>query len=322
MSAPAQSRTTTTAVATRREPLLLVTNPNASAVSSELRQGVLAALEDRRRIDTVETSARGHAIEIARAAARDGYPAVVALGGDGTMSEVANGLEGSRTALAPLPGGVTNVFCRALGLPADPLEASASILRAAENGRPPRRVDLGVMNDRRFLCSSGIGLGAAANARFHRNPARKARFGEYYFAWAGLLTIGREYLGRRPYLRVRAGGRVHEGLTVVVQNVSPLTYFGAHTVEVCERAGLDTGSLSLATLTKASPLDLFSVTRRALGGPAVVGHAHVEGTPHVSTARVEALGERPLRVEVDGDYVGDTEVVDYGVVPSGLIVLA
>ena len=78
------------------------------------------------------------------------FDLVVVLGGDGTLNEVANGLAGTETALAALPGGSTNVFARTIGLPDDPVEATGSLLDALEAGSV-RRIGLGVMNDRYFL---------------------------------------------------------------------------------------------------------------------------------------------------------------------------
>ena len=72
----------------------------------------------------METNRRGHATRFARDAASRGVDVVAALGGDGTVNEVANGLAGSDTVLAVLPGGSTNVFARTIGLPNDPVAAA------------------------------------------------------------------------------------------------------------------------------------------------------------------------------------------------------
>ena len=67
---------------------------------------------------------------------------VVALGGDGTVNEAANGLAGSQTPLSVLPGGAINVFCRVLGIPRDVVEATEHLLRMVDDFHP-RRVDRG-----------------------------------------------------------------------------------------------------------------------------------------------------------------------------------
>src|SRR3954449_9397163 len=99
--------------------MLIIVNPYASTVSDRLKHLVVYALQGRYEVDAVDTQARGHATELCRAAALEGYDVVVAFGGDGTVNEAANGLVGleSDTALTCLPGGRTNVYCRMLGMP-------------------------------------------------------------------------------------------------------------------------------------------------------------------------------------------------------------
>src|SRR5947209_18098545 len=105
--------------------MLIIVNPYASTVSDRLRHLVVYALRGRYEVDAVDTEARGHATELCREAAREGYDVVVAFGGDGTVNEAANGLAGSEVPLTCLPGGRTNVLCRMLGSPTDGVGASA-----------------------------------------------------------------------------------------------------------------------------------------------------------------------------------------------------
>ena len=92
-------------------------------MTARARVVIRKALSADHDVTTAETSRRGNATRLAQDAAAAGYDAVVVLGGDGTLNEAANGLAGSDTALATLPGGSTNVFARTLGIarpPADP----------------------------------------------------------------------------------------------------------------------------------------------------------------------------------------------------------
>src|SRR5437773_9587414 len=125
--------------------MLIIVNPYATTVSDRLRHLVVYALQGRFDVDAVDTQARGHAVEICREAAHEGYDVVVAFGGDGTVNEAANGLLGSPTPLTCLPGGSTNVFCRTLGIPADVVDATEHLLRMADDFQP-RRVDTGRVN--------------------------------------------------------------------------------------------------------------------------------------------------------------------------------
>ncbi len=136
------------ASATKRR-MLIIVNPYAATVSDRLRNLVVYALKGRYEVDAVDTEARGHATELCREAAHEGYDVVVAFGGDGTVNEAANGLLGSPTPLCALPGGSANVFAKILGIPGELVDATEHLLAMADDWRP-RRVDLGFVNGRCF----------------------------------------------------------------------------------------------------------------------------------------------------------------------------
>src|SRR6478609_795685 len=102
---------------TPKRRMLVIVNPYATTVSDRLKNLVVYALQGRYQVEAVDTESRDHATQITRESADEGYDLVVAFGGDGTVNEAANGLIGSTTPLTCLPGGATNVYCRALGIP-------------------------------------------------------------------------------------------------------------------------------------------------------------------------------------------------------------
>src|ERR671914_2736631 len=130
---------------TPKRRMLVIVNPYATTVSDRLRNLVVYALGSRYAGEAIDTQERGHAVQICREAASEGYDVVVAFGGDGTVKEAANGLVGSQTPLTCLPGGATNVFCRTLGIPHDVVDATEHLLRMADQFEP-RRGDLGLVS--------------------------------------------------------------------------------------------------------------------------------------------------------------------------------
>ncbi|MDQ3870053.1 MAG: diacylglycerol kinase family lipid kinase [Chloroflexota bacterium] len=308
---------------TPKRRMLVIVNPYATTVSDRLKNLVVYALGSRYAVEAVDTEKRGHATQICREAASEGYDVVVAFGGDGTVNEAANGLVGSDTPLTCLPGGSTNVWCRSIGIPNDVVDATEHLLRLADDFRP-RRVDLGRANGRHFVFSSGVGLDASVVERVDAHPYRKARFGPWYYTLAAVGTFTRRYLLRPPHVRIQAGGRTLEAVTVIVQNSDPFTYFGSRPIRVCEGAGLDTGTLSLTALRRATVLELPTLVPRLFSGRArtVVRHRHVEGLRRLSEALVEGVGGLPFPVQVDGDYIGEFEAVEYGVVPRAVAAVA
>jgi diacylglycerol kinase family enzyme len=304
---------------TPKRRMLVIVNPYATTVSDRLRNLVVYALQSRYSVEAIDTEKRDHATQICREAAREGYDVVVAFGGDGTVNEAANGLVGSDTPLTALPGGSTNVWCRTLGIPNDVVDATEHLLRMADDFRP-RRVDLGRVADRHFVFGSGVGLDASVTERVDAHPYRKAKFGPWYYTLAAVSTFSRRYLVNAPRVRVEAGGRSVEGVTVIVQNSDPFTYFASRPIRICDRAGLETGTLSAAALRRATPLELPTVIPRVFSARAstVLKHRQIDSLPELTSAVVTTVDERPFPLQVDGDYIGDFDRVEYSVTPRGL----
>ncbi len=301
--------------------MLLVVNPYATTVSDRLRHLVAYALQSRYAVEAVDTQRRGHATELAREAAETGVDVAVAFGGDGTVNEVANGLAGSDVPLTCLPGGSANVFCRLLGIPTDVVDATEHLLRLADDWRP-RAVDLGSVNGRRFCFASGVGLDASVVERVDANPRAKARWREYYFAATAVGTFARRYAWRAPSLEVEAAGRRLEGVTAVVQNGAPFTYFKGRPIDFAPGAALDSGTLAGGVLRRATPLDVSALGFRALSARAEVArHRQVETFATDEEFVVRPVGDDPLPVQVDGDYIGRASEVRYRVEPGVLKVV-
>ena len=302
--------------------MLIIVNPYAATVSDRLRHLVVYALQGRFEVDAIDTEARGHATEICREAAHEGYDVVVAFGGDGTVNEAANGLLGSTTPLCSLPGGSANVFGRLLGIPGELVDATEHLLSLADDWRP-RKVDLGVVNGRCFTFASGLGLDASVVKRVDANPHLKARLGPYYFTWVAVGMCVRRYLLNPPRLYAQASGQALEGVTAIVQNGSPFTYFQDRPIEVAEGASLESGTLAGAVLHRATALGMPSLGWRALSRSArVVRHRQVTGLEDLTELTVRSADERTLPLHVDGDYVGEVREARYSILPRALNVVA
>ncbi len=305
-----------------RKRMLIIVNPYATTVSDRLKNLVVYALRGSYDVDAIDTEARDHATELTREAAREGYDVVVAFGGDGTVNEAANGLIGTDTPLTCLPGGRTNVYCRLLGIPVDVVDATEHLLWMADDWRP-RPVDLGLVNDRAFLFSAGVGLDASVVEKVDAHPRLKARFGEWYYTVTAVRTFNRRYLINPPRFEVSIGEERLDGVSAIVQNGAPYTYFGRRPVHLAEGATLDSGTLAGIVLRRASPVDIPTLIFRALAKPArFTRHRQVESFTGVESLEVTSYESRPLPLEVDGDYVGDVTTASFNVIPGGLQVVA
>jgi diacylglycerol kinase family enzyme len=302
--------------------MLIIANPYATTVSDRLKTLIVFALRGRYEVDAIYTTSRGNATELSREAAREGYDVVVAFGGDGTVNEAANGLAGSDTPLSCLPGGRANVYCRMLGIPTDVIDATEHLLLMADDWHP-QRVDIGSVNERKFLFSAGVGLDASVVERVEAHPRLKAKFGEWYYTWTSVGTFARRYLVDPPHLETQVGEETIAGVTVIVQNATPYTYFGDRPVEMGEGATLHGGDLAGVVLERAGPIDVPTILARSLSSHFRLSrHRHVHPFSGVKGLRVTSLDGRPLPLQVDGDYIGEVDEAMFGVTPAGLAVVS
>ena len=252
-------------------PALLIVNPHATATTHLRRDVITHALASQMDLEVVETRYRGHAGTLARKAASDGFQLILTLGGDGTVNEAVNGLlcgrpPGADPAFAPVPGGNANVFTRALGLPADPIDATGRILESLRAGQD-RRVGLGCAStreagpdaparDRYFTFNAGMGLDAEVVRVIEGLRAR----GRAVTPGLYLRSALRQFYGvtdrRHPALTLEREGMSPIGplFLGIISNTSPWTYLGPRPVNPSPGAGFDTG------------LDIFALRRmRTIG---------------------------------------------------------
>ncbi len=304
--------------------VLLLVNPAASSVTTRARVAVEGILRAGFPTDVVETVRRGHATELARDAVGDGYDVVAVLAGDGTLNETADGLAGSRTALAPLPGGSTNVFARTLGIAYDPADAAEALVDSLEHGSF-LRTGLGAATGptsapRRFLFHLGLGFDAAVIRRMEARSYLKRHFAHPAFALASVATWMRHYdRGLKIRLSVGTGegpDSVAVGPYAVISNSDPYTYVGHRRMTIAPAAAL---SRPLA-VTVLTTLRAGLVVRAAASG---VGKArYVAASPEIvqiaDALRVTVTGDGPVPWQVDGDYLGEIDRLDVIYEPDAL----
>ena len=277
----------------------LVVNPFATRVSEERLAEVRAELERVAELDVLLTEHPGHATELVCVASRAGAEAVVVFSGDGGFNEALNGLEAD-VPIGFLPGGGASVFSRALGLPADPVEAARSVAKALAEGRT-RRISVGRVNGRRFAFGAGVGLDAEAVRRVDalgRQPDGK-RPGDLAFAVAIVRALAAHRGHIEPELEVTGLGRA---ALAFVANGSPYTYAKALPLPIAPEARFELG-LDLVAPIRVRRRTLVGtairiLTGRVRSGPYLYGH---------DLDRVEILCDLPMPLHADGEDLGDVE---------------
>ena len=289
--------------------IVFIVNSAASSVTARTRVVIQKALSADHEVELAETVRRGHATRLAKGAAAAGADVVAVLGGDGTLNEAANGVVGTSTALAALPGGSTNVFARTLGLPDDPVHATAVILEALDAGSV-RPVGLGSANGRYFLFHTGVGYDAAVVEQVERRGGLKRWAGHTLFAYAALDTWFRHYDRKKPHFEVQLGSElIPDGYFTIVLNTDPYTYLGTAPFRVAPSATFDR-PLTVVTLSSLGPIRLARLVMRTLrsdegvrSGRGVHLHTDVEG--------LVINSQSPFPYQIDGDYLGDVTEIEF-----------
>jgi diacylglycerol kinase family enzyme len=305
---------------------VLVVNPKATATTAAGRDVLAHALASQLKLEIVETDYRGHAMAAAARATDDGVDLVVAHGGDGTVNEVVNGmLAKGPGATVPMlgivPGGSANVFARALGLPRHPIEATHELLLAIEAGRS-RSVGLGRVESngspaKWFTFSAGVGWDADVVAEVDRR--RGKRTSPALYARIAVAEYLRPAHGR-PQLTVEMPGEAPlAGLRLVfVSNTDPWTYLGDRPIHLNRGCNLDTGLGVFALSTLRLPTVLRHV-RQATTGSGEQRGARLLRRDDVPSIRVTT--DEPVRLQCDGDFIGERTSVEFRSVPSALTVV-
>jgi diacylglycerol kinase family enzyme len=309
---------------------LLIVNPHATSTTQPRRDLIVRALGSAVDLTVVETRYRGEATGLAAGAAESKTGLVITLGGDGTVNEAVNGLRSvadaadipaaGLPALAALPGGNANVFVRSLRLPADPVDAAARLIEDLAAGRE-RRIGLGTANGRYFTFNAGLGLDAevvraAEGRRAHGRALTPARY-----ARTALRQFFQVTDRRHPAITIAAPEDLcsEPVFVCIVSNSAPWTYLGHRPVTTNPDASFDTGLDLFALRSLGAPGTLLTV-RRMLSDRAGPSRGRSVLTGH-DLDKITLTAVRPVAFQLDGEYIGETETVEFRSVPRALRVI-
>ncbi len=313
---------------------ILIFNPNAGQAAHlqpQLDRAVTIWQEAGWQVDRAPTQYSGHATEIARQAALDGYDYAIAAGGDGTVNEVMNGLIHSNTALGTVPIGTVNIWAREMGLPMDivgaakqlltaqiktidvgqtrqiikPIKPAKNLTLAAQLSEPLQTSHL----DRAFLLMAGIGFDAAVTETV--DVREKKKLGAIAYVKQA-LQLAWQFQGVRTLLRID-GKRVRGRILMIIIGNSQL-YGGV--VKMTAHAVVDDGLLDVCVIKGHSmltaPLRLFSVFMRNYNRDPKVAYFKAK--------RIDIQGKKKLPIQIDGDFLGRSPM-QFEIIPRSLRVL-
>lgn len=236
----------------------------------------------------------GHAVELARQAALDGYDMVVAVGGDGTVHEVVNGLMQApaekRPTLGVVPVGSGNDFAHSINVP---MKSNRALLHAL-NGESSS-VDIGLMTDENgrreyFDNTVGIGFDAVVTIRSHKLPILR---GFLMYLTAVIQTI---ILNHNPaHLKIETDAETWEQGTIMLTVCNGPREGGGFLV--APEAKNSDGVLNYATVTQCSRLTMFRLVPEVMKGT----HGRFKQVRLGTLKKLSLTSDRPLYVHADGE---------------------
>jgi len=267
------------------------------------------------KIEVIETISGRDTTRMAHQAALEKYDSVFAIGGDGTVGQVASGLINTETALAVLPAGTMNVWAQELGQPTfdwlhtGALRKNARLLANAT----VQRVDVGLCNGNPFLLWAGVGLDARIVSQLEPRPrAEKYLSVPQYVA----ATVWNAAVWHGMDLHVWNGDQSVDGhyLLAIVTNIR--RYVGGMAV-LSPEAYIDDGEMDLWLMSGNSLADAFRTFIDMLGGR----HLNSEQARRLPFSRVRIESETIFPIQMDGEPMIGSKQVDITVEKHALNVL-
>ena len=277
-----------------KKPLFIVNPISGGLASAPLHRIVELLVSKIPNAEMVKTEYPGHARSLAAAAIGKGYDIVVAVGGDGTVNEVASALVGSDTALGIVPLGSGNGLARHLGIPSHPRAAIKSILAGQ-----PIRIDAAAINGRPFFCTAGIGFDAQVATDYANAGTR------------GLITYAKEavhdwrlYRPKEYEIETEEGLVKTQALLITVGNANQW----GNNFFITPDASLQDGKLDIAIVKPASIESNAQMVWQ-------LRHKSLAKNPDVlylrsSFVRIKCLFEAAIAAHYDGEVTRlDGEIV-------------
>ncbi|QMU27779.1 diacylglycerol/lipid kinase family protein [Adhaeribacter radiodurans] len=285
--------------------ILFILNPKSGRTSQVNVPELLSRYLDASKFTSklVFTEYAGHATELARQAAKDGYKIVGAIGGDGTVNEVATGLLDSDAILAILPKGSGNGLARHLDIPLNLRHAIRII-----NEYYSSAIDTCTINDHPFFCTAGIGFDAYISSVFASSTKR------------GLQTYIRlvlqEFTKFKPQEAVLDFNKQLLTTQVFVVAFANATQYG-NNAHIAPKADIRDGLVDVCLIRdldfrKAIHLSLGMLTKRIAAG---------SSAEYFTSTHIAVTSEQPFKFHADGEYVGEATEFKVSINPLSLKVI-
>ena len=289
-----------------KKTIRFIVNPVSGGSSKKPIIKAIDELIDREKYDCAvwPTLYAGHGAVLAAMAAENGVDVVVAIGGDGTINEVARSLVHTQTVLGIVPCGSGNGLARHLQIPLDYRKA----LRMINEGNSVN-IDYGLINERPFFCTCGMGYDAEVSYKFSASSKR------------GLLTYMENTIAGLAKYEPEAytiideqGRRTYKALCIAVANASQY----GNNAYIAPYASMADGLMDVTVIEPFPVAEAPAMAYRLFTGKFEDGARHIR---MLRTDRLRIVREREGVIHCDGDPMKASREIEVCIVPAGLRVI-
>ena len=290
---------------TKKRKITFILNPISGTHSKEEIPAMIEQIIDQNLFNTeiCFTEYAGHAAEIAQQKANEKVDIVVAVGGDGTVNEVARSLVHTETALAIIPCGSGNGLARHLCLPLDIKKAIAII-----NSCKIEAYDYGVINDMPFFCTCGMGFDAFISLKF----AEAGKRGPITYV-ENVLKEGLKYKPETYEVSDDTGARKYKAFLIACANASQY----GNNAYIAPGATMKDGEMDVIIMEPFTALDAPQIA-------ADLFMKTMHNNSKIKTFRTKTLHitrKQPGAIHYDGDPIMTGREIDVHIEPQGIKIL-
>lgn len=288
-----------------KKKIIFIINPISGTEKKNNVPRLIEETLDKEKFDysVIYTSYAGHASEIANEAKENNTDIVVAVGGDGTINEIASAITQSETALGIIPYGSGNGLARHLMLPLD-TKKSIEIINKCEI----HTLDYGIINDKKFFCTCGMGFDAFISMKF----AEAGKRGPITYA-ENILKEGLKYKPETYQIIDKNGTTIYNAFLVSCANASQY----GNNAYIAPQASMSDGMLDVIIM---EPFDMLEASQISID----MFNKTLNKNSKIKTFRTEKLHihrETPGFIHYDGDPVMTTADVDITLVKRGINII-
>ncbi len=296
---------------------VVIANPAASQFTGGAHRDVMAILNKHFDVSAIWPKSGTDATKESRKWAAKGVQLIVAMGGDGMVHHVAQGLIDSESALGIIPVGTTNVIGRVFGIPKSPTKAAKLLTQHREPalvGTLEVALVRGAVESRHFaIFACGLGLDADVIIAADKEPYRKYRFGSIHYARSAIGVAMGSFPKKRPHISVASTDREALVSAVAFQFRDVYTYFGRLPIRLGSEAPDPVTALLVDRLKR---LRVPMITGKILAGADL--SKLEEAQVWTGLDLVSATADPPIAAQADGESLGMVDAATFTWHPDSL----